>query len=761
MLTAWARFTLGVGRVPVLLGTAALTVVLGLAASGASFERSNESMNARSPEQRRVAERFAESFGSDETLVVAMRDERLLEPDGIGRLRELASRIEAIDGVAQVRSLLDAVEIVAGPFGAEESPLVPRDAPYDRARLELGLERDPELLGALVTPDRRTAALLVDVEDRPGDDAYRGRIVERLRELKAEAARDGDEIHVTGITVQKYDTTRFVARDQRVLLPASVAVFALLLVAITRRRSGVVLPLVVTAITLVWTLGLLTALGLTLNVITSLLPPVVMVLAITTSIHLYQEWIELSRFEPHGRRLALAVVERLGAPCALTALTTALGLASLGVSDIPAVRQFGLVAAAGVMISLALNLTLLPLAFATLRPEKRRREAPSRLTPLLDRAVAFTVRHPQAVVVSTVLLTALAVAGIARVRNDTDLMSFLPPDAELVRDTRWVDRELVGTNSLELMIERVDGRPLTDPRDLRALDAFARRVFALDEVTNALSVAAVVARIHQAEQRLAAPALPDDPDDLLYAYDLLADSPHEEDLRALITADLRRARLTVRLHAIGTARGERTIERIAALADEELDGRLTATATGIFHAMVMDSNRLVAGQIASLGLAMATILVALGIYLRSPGLLLAALGPNLVPIAWCFGAMGWLGIDLSTATTMVASVVIGVAVDDTIHYLSRFRREYRGDVEAAVRATTHGTGRVLVIASSVLALGFWVGALGSFQPTVWFSLLTGCTILAALACDLIVLPACLVLVRPARRTMVPMKPTER
>jgi hypothetical protein len=123
--------------------------------------------------------------------------------------------------------------------------------------------------------------------------------------------------------------------------------------------------------------------------------------------------------------------------------------------------------------------------------------------------------------------------------------------------------------------------------------------------------------------------------------------------------------------------------------------------------------------------------------------------------------MGWLGIDLSTATTMVASVVIGVAVDDTIHYLSRFRREYRGDVEAAVRATTHGTGRVLVIASSVLALGFWVGALGSFQPTVWFSLLTGCTILAALACDLIVLPACLVLVRPARRTMVPMKPTER
>ena len=364
------------------------------------------------------------------------------------------------------------------------------------------------------------------------------------------------------------------------------------------------------------------------------------------------------------------------------------------------------------------------------------------------------MKRPWAVVVWTVLLTAVAVAGISRVRNDTDLLSFLPPDADLVRDTRWVDRELLGTQALELMVERADGEPLTAPADLRALAALARGVRAIRDVDAVASFDAIVARLYGAEVGLDEPALPEEAEDLRYVYDLLAESGRQEDLREWITPDLRSARIVVRLHAIGTAAGERVIERIEAVAAEALGDRLVATSTGSFHAMVMDSNRLVSSQVASFGLALATILLAMGLYLRSPRQLLAALAPNVVPIVWCLGAMGWLGIDLSTATTMVASVVIGVAVDDTIHYLSRFRREHHGDVEEAVRRTTHSTGRVLVISSFVLAVGFWVGALGSFQPTVWFSLLTGGTILAALVCDLVVLPACLVLARPAPRKMV-------
>jgi predicted RND superfamily exporter protein len=478
-----------------------------------------------------------------------------------------------------------------------------------------------------------------------------------------------------------------------------------------------------------------------------------MVLSIATSVHLYQEWVALSRTISDSRRLALAVIERLGMPCVLTAFTTALGLASLGVSDIPAVRQFGLVAALGVLCSLFLNLTLLPMAFARLRPEKRRRESPSRLTPALDRAVVLTVRAPVTIVVLALIVTIAAFAGITRIENDTDLISFLPEDAELVRDTRWVDRELIGTNTLELLVEREDGEPLVSPNDQRALDALARQIERLDEVTGTLTIASVLARVHQAEEGLDAPTLPQDAAGVRYAFDLMAESPRAEDLWRLITPDLRVARVAIRLRAIGTADGERVVDAIEEFADEALTPGLRASPTGDFLAVVRDSNLLVERQVSSFGLALATILATLALFLRSIRLMLAACIPNLVPIVWCLGAMGWFGITLSTATTMVASVVIGIAVDGTIHYLARFRREHHGDVAEAVRATTHATGRVLVIASVVLALGFWVGALGSFRPTIWFSALTGSTIVAALICDLIVLPACLVLLRPRCSTM--------
>jgi predicted RND superfamily exporter protein len=136
---------------------------------------------------------------------------------------------------------------------------------------------------------------------------------------------------------------------------------------------------------------------------------------------------------------------------------------------------------------------------------------------------------------------------------------------------------------------------------------------------------------------------------------------------------------------------------------------------------------------------------------RSFRIMALSIIPNVIPIVWTGGLMGALGIDLSTGTTMIASVVIGIAVDDTIHYLTRFRREqWRGTPEA-VRTTTTGTGRALVISSVVLVIGFWVGALGSFKPTIYFSLLTGITMISALFCDLLVLPASLLLWDPARR----------
>lgn len=746
MLTAWARFVTGRGRWPVLSVVVVLTALAAVASGDARLDAASASMNARTADQRETASRLAAAFGDDETIVLAVRDARLLEADGIDRLRVLVRKVEKLDGVRGVRSVLDASEIVSGRFGAEPRPVVPEDGSATREDILRALSRTRDLFGPLVGPEGDTAAVFVAVDDQAD-------VVPALRESAREAAGAAAEVHVTGVAVLKHETSAYLLRDQRVILPASVFVFALLLATITRRVSGVVLPLATTAVTLVWTVGLMTTAGYSLNVITSLLPPVVMVISVATAVHLYQEWISLSRTRERGRALAIAVVDRVGVPCALTALTTACGLASLLASEIPAVRELGGFAALGVSVSALVNLTLLPLALARLTPEKRRRAGPSRLTGVLDLTAAAAVRRPGRVLAAFAGITVIAAGGIAEVRNDTDLVSFLPEDAEVVRDVRWVDRELVGTGSLDLLIEARDGGRIDGPDDLDRLRRLGARIREIEGVTAVLGVVPFVERVHAAEHDLTAPALPRDAEEVDHALGLLSESAAAGDLARLVTDDRKKARLAVRIRQVGTAAGERIVARIEEAVVATSGSRLMVTPVGSFQAMITDSNRLVSSQMRGLGLALLAVLICLGTYLRSLSLTIAACGPNVIPIVWCLGAMGYFGIALSTATTMVASVAMGIAVDDTIHYLAGFRRHHRGDVAVAVRETTHRTGRVLVISSCVLAAGFWVGGLGSFRPTVWFSLLTGGTILSALVCDLVLLPACLVLVRPSARRM--------
>jgi hypothetical protein len=165
--------------------------------------------------------------------------------------------------------------------------------------------------------------------------------------------------------------------------------------------------------------------------------------------------------------------------------------------------------------------------------------------------------------------------------------------------------------------------------------------------------------------------------------------------------------------------------------------------TGALYQVIHDSTRLVHQQVVSFGTAIVLVVLAIGLVFRSATFTLLALIPNVMPIVWTAGLMGFAGIELSTGTVMIASAVLGLVVDDTIYFLSHYRRVHRGDTVAAIHATTRAVGAPVTAASASLVLGFWVGALGSFTPTIYFSLLTGLTMITGVVCDLLVLPASL------------------
>ncbi len=539
MVESFLTWLLTKGRLPYLAVLFLLTAGFSSSAFRIPVERNDDSMVSRSEAQNRATTEFRRIFGSDEEMAMSVTHPRLLEPEGLRLIDEMTERIGKLKGVRRVYSLANASHVVSGTAGAESVPFVPRpfEAPGLRERILSALDDNPQLGSLLVSRDRRTAGIAVEIGDRPGEPMSRDEIIRAMRQLMARKAGEA-EFHLSGIGVQKHDVVEFIQRDKAVLIPLSVLVLASLLALAFRRVSGVLLPMAVKGISLVWTMGLYSLAGFSLNPITALLPPLIIVLSISTSVHLYYGWLQAPGESGEKTGLIVREARTLFAPCLYTALTTALGLLSLVVSDTPAVRQFGVFGALGVLISFAVGITLVPVGLSFLPPPGQGKSSPvpDTLQPILQRAARLSTERPRWILAAALILSLAAVVGTTRIRNNTDLVRFLKTSAPLYRDTLFIDRNLVGVYSLEFLFSRKDGRPLTLPEDLRYIAAFQEMVADLEKVANAFSIADPVRLIHRAETGGKDPGLPTDDDDLLYYFDLM--KTDRELSRAYVRGDI-------------------------------------------------------------------------------------------------------------------------------------------------------------------------------------------------------------------------------
>ena len=745
------------GRLPCIVLVVTATIVAARYAARVGIEHDNASLNAEDAEQSRVYAEFKADFGSDDDLLVTLTHPRLLSAAGLALLDRVSREIRGLDGVRRVWSLTTAEEVVRGPVGAEPRPLMaaPYDAPDVEARLLAALDRNPDTGEWLVSSDRRTAGLVVEIEDRPGDSQYVHEIIAGIRDLGARIGSGGVLLRLTGVPVQKHDVSLYVDRDQRILMPLAVVVMGLTLAVFFRTIAGVLLPLGVAGATVVCTLGVYGATGHELNAITSLLPAVLLVVSVAASVHVYDLWREshdeggADTAAMRSLRVARAVLV-VAVPATLCAVTTAQGFLSLAVSTVPAVRQFGTFAAFGVAVAFVIGMTVVPVLLTYLPKPPASAEGEHGLTMrLLDASCHFATTRPVVVVATFALITVVAAAGIPLVRANTDLVAFLKHDAPLRIDTEAIDATLGGVLPVDFVVRRADGGTVVTLDALRRLEVMEAEIRRRPGVGGTASATALVRQVHRAEADDARLALPSDAAVLQSYVDLLDESGHPL-WRRFVARDHRALRISARLRSMGTAESGPLVAEIVADARASLGADYTLTPTGALYHVIRDSDHLVAQQVKSFASAIVLVVLAIGLLFRSVPFTIVAMIPNVMPILWTGGLMGYLGIELSTGTAMIASAVLGLVVDDTIHYLSRYRRVYAGDVIAAIHATTRAVGAPVTVAAVSLVLGFWVGAFGSFRPTIYFSLLTGLTMITGVVCDLLLLPATLVLLSKKR-----------
>ena len=715
-------------------------------------------------------ERFRAEFGGTQPLIVviAVADPAagdLFTHERLEVVARISREIEKVPSVFRVQSLATTTIVRAIPAedqsGGEASapdleiqPLmttVESRGPAAARDLALG---DPLIAGELISKTATFTAVVVTF-DEDALNRNRPAVLAQIHEVVNGALPPGLTAWFNGSIEISETYNHVTVANQRLFVPIVIAIIALAMYIVFRSAGRTLIVLFSILVSVVWTFGLYSLFGFGVNILTAMLAPLVIVLAISDDVHVIQQ------YDYHRRRAEAAEAFRstlsyLLLPVVGASVTTAIGLLTLATSNIVAVREFGIGAALGVIVDMAVSIVLVPTLLARVRPDKRMPALELFLIDSLRKTAGFATSRPLVVVAAAAVIGLAAAFGIARLRVDTNHIGFFSPAHPLSQSARVIDRELAGVYTFHVFLEGASDS-LSDPDVLQRIDRLSSALAGLPDVRKVVSLAAYVKRMHQTLHDGSPASAIVSADPSVIAQELFLFTMGDEgrrELERVATGDFSRGSVIVRLPSMSS---DRVFERIRAA--DELTAQtfagsaVTATVTGSGRLYSTLDHSLVQSQIASFSTAIVAVFIAFVVILRSIRLGVLALVPNLFPVAIVLGTMGWLDISLNVATVMVASVALGVVDDDTVHFMHRFRhqRQAGATIDEAVSLAAVIEGRAAATIAVVTSCGFAVLMLSEYKPSAWFGGLLALTMIVALATEILVLPAVLKLLAQSRR----------
>ena len=684
---------------------------------------------------------FQETYGNDEVVVLAVHDEDgIIDAEGIALLRELGSRAEAVDGIAEATSIGTELTIDAGSLFIDIDRLVPEDLAEveDWEAQRARVLADPLVNGTLVSPDGKTALVMARMEAMEGIDAKRDGIL-----LELESSVDDLPHRTAGIGVVYAALNQLATVDSAVFIGASYGLIIVLLLLIFGRITPMALTMAVVGAGATWLMGAFGAAGRDINMVTMVLPTLVVIIGISDCIHILNH---AAHMEGETRRdRVIKAVGFMFWPCLFNTLTTAMGFLALVTAPMAVIRDLGLFAAVGLVCAFVLAIVGCTFALHWERAEPRAID-----TGVLQRGVnalaEIGIGNPRTVLVGAALLGLFSAVGVSKLEVDTYSIDFLFDDHPVRADSDAIEEQFGPYMPLEMVVQSEDG--VLRPEVFAAVDAWQTRgVEEIDRIGWARSVVDISKRVNQAfsDGRPEDFVVPKSEKAIVQGLEFYKT---EGDLTRLLADGDTSMRVTFGMEMMSARGMERTLEQLVDVA--EMPDGVTLVPSGYLPLYVRMMDYIVASQLSSFGLAFVIVFVLLGLLFRSARVAALSVPANLVPVLLVLGVMGTLGVRLDVATVTIAAIVLGLVVDDTVQFLYRFRSELRrlGDHEQAVRATVGSVGRSLVQTSFVLALGFSVLGLANVKSVVWFGLLISLALVFAVLCDLLFLPALIVLTKP-------------
>ena len=743
-------------RFVVLAVAAVITSVAGYYMSKVGINTANEYFFLPNDEFLTRYDDYKKTFGSDEFVYVLFTADEVFEPEVLNALKRFEARVLAdVPYVSEVTSIVDAEHITSEDDSILVEPFMGDAVPTDASALAAFKEQalaNPLFTSIYVSPDSRFAGVLIENEIRENDGEYRKTIYDAVRKVADRPEFAVYKPKVVGPAVMDADVDRTLASESRKFGLMSFVIIMLVLAWTFRRFVDVFAPMLVIGVTNVWVLGLMGAFDIPLTMMSIVLPGVVLVVGCGDAIHVIAEY-RLQVVKLDDVNAAIRETVRLtGLPCLFTSLTTMVGFGSLMAMDLRPGREMGMFAAIGVLVAFVNTYTLLPplLSFSsTTRIASSNDNLVWRAFRwVLGGCADLAVNRRGTVALVGAALFAGGLWGLTKVQVSADFLRVFDESTRIRKDYDYVDKHLGGTGTVEFILDAGKPSGVFDPAFLADVDALDNWLSTHPMVKSTISLLDVLRELNKVAHD-GDPAFYVAPDSRQMAAQLflLYEMGGAEEIERLITPERDRAHLTARTRSVSSQDFEKFMGELDTWSAANFKHGKVET-TGMVPLFVRMVHFLTRSQIASFSIAFVLVSLMMIALFRSFGLGLLSMVPNIIPIAITFGFMGFRGITLNVATVMIASIAIGIAVDDSIHFVSHFRhyRDQGLSTEAAVRKTINGVGQALLTTSVVLALGFSVFGLSDIAHLTNFGLLTALTVVTALAADFLLLPALLLLV---------------
>ncbi len=759
-------------RVWVIAATLLITSVLGFFGSGLKIVIDPAALAPQGHPYIQATNRLDKMFGSKYLMLVGItpRQGDIFQPAVLGRIERITRKLETTPGV--VRATLvslaahQARAIKGSAEGFEARPLLDRMpvSEADKAALKAAILANPVYLNTVVSPDFRTAAILVELKER--SDGFQNMVAPVKAVVDAEAGPDV-EITLGGNPVYLDKTEKFAARID-LLFPIALLVIGLLHFEAFRTRQGLILPLVTALMAVIWGTGFMGVLHQPLDIFNSPTPILILAVAAGHAVQLLKRYYEeYERLRSAGKLSPVdanreAVIRSLvgvGPVMMIAGGVAALGFFSLIVFDIATIRTFGMFTGVGILSAVALEMTFIPAVRSLLKPPSERDRAVETRERIWDRiprwigdqVIPVARRHRLMLVLA--VFAGLCALGMRAIVVDNATRNFFAGTLDIQKDDDFLNRQLGGTNSLYIMVEGTDADAMKSPEVLRAIESTQRFAERQRYVGKTVSLVDYLKRMNMAMHGDAAGAnrLPDSAE-LVSQYLLLYSMSGEPgDFDSYVDYQYKAAKITILIKTGSNAYIKTLVDQLKAHADKAFGPGIKVSFGGDVAQTIALTDTMVKGKVLNIVQIALAIFVVSALAFRSLTAGVIVLLPLAMAVLSVFGVMGAFGIPLNIPNSLISAMAVGIGADYAIYLLHRMREQVAAGsgAEQATRETLATAGKAALFVATAVAGGYGVLALSiGYNVHQWLSLFIVLAMAVSVLASLTLVPSMVLYLRP-------------